>query len=234
MKHPQGAPMQAPYADGGKEVVPCPETGGSGGMSDPARKIHRMTIEEFLAWDDGSGIDYELYLGEPVPRHIRYVNGRPVAQAAASAEHAAIVANVAGELRNRLRLPCRAFSDAGVARPDKEQSYYKPDVLVSCVGGRIPGWIVPNPILIVEVLSRGTAGFDEGPKLSAYCALPSVQAVLFVEPLKPEARLVRRVGDRWELEFLNGLDAAARIDALDLDLPLAEIYRGVAFEDDRP
>ncbi|WP_448206861.1 Uma2 family endonuclease [Azospirillum sp. sgz302134] len=200
-------------------------------MSEPARKTPRMTVAEFVEWDDGSGIDYELYLGEPVPRHIRYINGRPVAQAAASAEHAAIVANVGGELRNRLRPPCRAFSDAGVARPDDDRSYFKPDVLVSCTQGRIPGWIVPNPVFIVEVLSRGTASFDEGAKLSAYCALPSVQAILFVETGKPQARLVRRNGDHWELDFLNGLEASVRVDSLDLELPMAEIYRGVVFEE---
>lgn len=200
-------------------------------MSDPARKPTRMTVEEFLAWDDGSGIDYELYRGEPVARHIRILDGRPVAQAAASAEHAAIVTNVGAALWNRLRPPCRAFSDAGVARSDRADSYYKPDVMVSCAGGRIPGWIVPDPVFIVEVLSRGTAGFDEGLKLADYCAMPSVQAVLLVETSRAEARLVRRVGERWELEFLNGPDAVARIDALDLELPMAEIYRGVTFDE---
>lgn len=141
-------------------------------MSGPAPKATRMTVEAFLAWDDGSGIDYELYRGEPVARHIRFVDGRPVAQAAASAEHAAIVTNIGAALRNRLRPPCRAFSSAGVARRDGADSYYKPDVMVSCVGGRIPGWIVPDPVFIVEVLSRGTAGFDEGLKLKITARCP--------------------------------------------------------------
>lgn len=199
-------------------------------MSEPVRKIERMTVDEFIYWDDGSGIDYELYQGVPVPRFVRLEKGRPVAQAAASAEHAAIVTNIGGELRNRLRSPCRAFIDAGLSRPEMHGSYYKPDVLVSCVGGRIPGWIVPDPVFIVEVLSPGTADFDESIKLADYCRMGSVQAVLLVDIRYPTARLVRRVGDHWQLDFLSAGDTA-RIDALDLDLPMAEIYRGIEFTD---
>ncbi|HEY0838244.1 MAG TPA: Uma2 family endonuclease [Azospirillum sp.] len=199
-------------------------------MSDPIRTERRMTVEEFLNWDDGTGISYELIDGIPEPKYVEIVNGRPVAQAAAAAEHAAIVTNVGGELRTRLRGPCRAFTDAGVALPNRRDAYYKPDVMVSCTEGRIAGWIVPDPVFVVEILSPGTAGRDEGVKLANYCAIPSVQAVLLVETVQPSARLIRRVGDHWEIEFLRGTDAVVGLPFLDLELPLAEVYRGVAFE----
>lgn len=198
-------------------------------MSDPLRKPGRMTIDEFVEWDDGSGIDYELLYGEPVPRHIRFLDGRPVAQASPSAQHAAIVTNIAGELRNRLRPPCRGFIEIGIRPLDRDDTFFKADLAVSCMAGFIPGWMLPDPVLVVEVLSPGTAGRDESEKLTEYCKLPSVQAVLLVQTKSPGARLVRRVGDHWELEFLNGMDAVVRLPFLGVDLPLAEVYRDLAF-----
>lgn len=199
-------------------------------MSDPQRTQPRMTIEEFLVWDDGSGISYELFEGRPIPRHVEFVNGRPVAQAAPAAEHAAIVINIGGALWNRLRPPCRAFSEVGIAVSDRDDTWYQADIAVSCAEGRIAGSMLPNPVLVVEVSSPGTAGKDEGPKLTDYCAIPSVQAVLLVAVDRPEVRLIRRVADHWEIEFLRGPDAAARLPFLDVELPLTEIYRGVAFD----
>ena len=199
-------------------------------MSDPQRTPPRMTIEEFLAWDDGSGISYELFEGRPIPRHVEFVNGRPVAQAAPAAEHAAIVANIAGELRNRLRPPCRAFSEVGIASAIRDETFYQADLAVSCSEGRITGSILPNPVLVVEVTSPGTAKHDNDIKLTDYCAMPSVQAVLLAAADRPDVRLIRRVGDHWEIEFLRGPDAAAGLPFLGIELPLAEIYRGVVFD----
>jgi len=199
-------------------------------MSDPIRTERRMTVEEFLAWDDGTGISYELIDGIPEPKYVEFVNGRPVAQAAPAVEHSAIVSNIGGALGRRLRAPCRSFTEVGVAASRRENTYFQADVAVSCVEGRIAGSVLPHPVFIVEVLSPGTAGRDEGAKLTDYCANPSVQAVLLVETREPLARLIRRVGDHWEIEFLRGIDAVAVLPFLDLELPLAEVYRDIAFE----
>ena len=51
------------------------------------------TVEEFLAWDDGTDTRYEL------------VGGRIVAMAPPSPAHSLIAGNLAGEIRSRLRPP---------------------------------------------------------------------------------------------------------------------------------
>lgn len=59
--------------------------------------LKRMSIEEFLAWDSGDDLRYEL------------VGGWPVAQSALSRSHGRMDVNVGAGLRNRLKAagrPC--------------------------------------------------------------------------------------------------------------------------------
>ena len=41
---------------------------------------------------------------------------------------------------------------------------------------------IPNPVVVVEVLSPSTAADDQGVKLDGYFSLPSVQHYLIVDP----------------------------------------------------
>ncbi len=60
-------------------------------MTDAATK--RMTVAEFLEWDDGSDQRYEL------------IAGHPVAMAPVGADHSIIVVNLGFELKSRLEGP---------------------------------------------------------------------------------------------------------------------------------
>ena len=42
---------------------------------------------------------------------------------------------------------------------------------------------VPNPIIVVEVLSPATAKYDTGAKLAGYFQVPSIQHYLIVDPV---------------------------------------------------
>jgi Uma2 family endonuclease len=87
-------------------------------MTEPAEK--RWTVEEFLGWDDDTDRRYEL------------VDGRIVAIAPPSEAHATIVINLGGELRSRLRPPCRVVGEFGVRLPDRDDSFYQFDLAVTC------------------------------------------------------------------------------------------------------
>lgn len=69
----------------------------------------RMTVAEFLDWDDGTDTRYEL------------VDGFPVAQAAPILAHALVVTNIAAGLHRQLRPPCQAFVAVGVALPGRRR-----------------------------------------------------------------------------------------------------------------
>jgi Uma2 family endonuclease len=180
-------------------------------MAEPAEK--RWTVEEFLAWDDGTDRRYEL------------VDGRIMAMAPPSEAHAAIVANLGGELRSRLRPPCRVLGEFGVRLPDRGDSFYQFDLAVTCAPADPGRRYIAEPELIVEVLSPSTMLHDRGRKLDHYRELPSLKEILLVASEERRVQHWRRDGTRWVVDDLIG-DADLRLTTVPDPIPLAAIYEG--------
>ncbi len=130
-------------------------------MAEPAKK--RWTVDEFLAWDDGTDRRYEL------------VDGEIVAMAPPREAHAAIVINLAILIGNQLRPPCRVLGEFGVKLPDRDDSFDQFDLAVTCAQVDPTRRYIAEPELIIEVLSPSTALHDRGRKLDEYRQLPSVK-----------------------------------------------------------
>ncbi|RZK83205.1 MAG: Uma2 family endonuclease, partial [Methylobacterium sp.] len=58
---------------------------------------------------------------------------------------------------------------------------------------------------------------------------PTLASVLLVETLKPQALLYRRLGEGWDIETFEGLDAVIALPEIGATLSLAEIYDGLSF-----
>jgi Uma2 family endonuclease len=186
-------------------------------MSVPARTP--MTVEAFLAWLDEQpeGTRYELVAGEPV------------AMAPERVAHARLKARIWRALSDATEacgLPCEALPDGMTVKID-EHTAYEPDGVLQC-GEPLPdeAVIVPQPLIVIEVLSPSTRGRDAGAKLDDYFRLPSVQHYLLV---KTERRTVihhRRRGD-------GGIDTRIvtagdlHLDPPGLTLDLDWLYAGV-------
>jgi len=179
-------------------------------MTEPAEK--RWTVEEFLAWDDGTDRRYEL------------VDGRIVAMAPPSEAHAMIVINLGAELRSRLRPPCRVLADLGVRLPDRDDSFYEFDLAVTCAPADPARRYVAEPELIVEVLSP-SALHDRGRKLDRYRQIPSLGEILLVASEERRVQHWRRDGTRWVVDDPIG-DADLRLATVPDPIPLAAIYDG--------
>lgn len=92
--------------------------------------------------------------------------------------------NVFGELRQRLRGgPCRAFAVGMRVQAGHGRLYAYPDVLA--FRGE-PGFIdetqdtLTNPVLIVEVLSPSTEGYDRGEKFLHYRSIETLQEYVLI------------------------------------------------------
>jgi Uma2 family endonuclease len=182
-------------------------------MASPAPK--RMTVAEFLEWDDGTDTRYEL------------VAGRIVAMAPPVEDHGAIVGNLTFRIGNRLTPPHRAVLQAGIALPGRDDAWYQADLAVTCAPPARGRCHVAEPVLIVEVLSPSTMQHDRGTKLPDYCDLPSVREILLVSSTERRVELWRRDGPRWIVESLIG-EAELRLEAIDAAIPLAAVYENVA------
>jgi Uma2 family endonuclease len=87
---------------------------------------------------------------------------------------------------------------------------------------------VDNPTIIVEVSSPSTREADLGIKLAEYQALPTVQAIIQIEP---DVVLVavhrRRDAFSWQTEVYEDLDGVIDLPSLGGSLALRDIYLGL-------
>ena len=181
------------------------------GMPDIA---HRYTVDEVLAFPD-DGNRYEL------------VDGRPLAMVPPIEAHGTIVANLARRIGNHLKPPCRVVVEAGVVPADRADSWYQPDLVVTCAPAERGARAIPEPRLIVEVLSPSTAAHDRGVKLADYRRLASVEQILMVASEDRHVEVWRRTEDGWKVQDLIG-DATIPLVLDQEPLPLAAVYEGVA------
>ncbi|WP_206452954.1 Uma2 family endonuclease [Aurantimonas marina] len=177
------------------------------------------SVEEFLAWQLGRPGRFELVGGFPVEM-----------MAGASARHDNIVLNILAELRQRLRgNPCKPFT-AQFCIETLPGQVRRPDAGVDCNQTDPDALIANEPVLVIEVFSPTTRDFDTAGKLAEYKAVASLRTILYVEPNRPEVFVFERNEDgEWIESRLAGMDTAAPVPALGIDLPLAEIFDGVEF-----
>jgi Uma2 family endonuclease len=87
--------------------------------------------------------------------------------------------------------------------------------------------------VIAEVVSDATRRIDEGEKRDAYVTIPTLTAYLIIETGRPRVVVHRRTDSGFIAEAYEGTDAVIPLDAIDAELPLAELYERVEFGADR-
>jgi Uma2 family endonuclease len=136
----------------------------------------RMTVGEYLAWAAERPGRYELH------------DGVVRAMSPEGAGHAkvkfAVQAALAAGIRAR-GLRCHMLPDGMTVRVDA-RSAYEPDALVYCGPEVAPSALeIPDPVIVVEVLSPSTRAIDTSVKLVEYFRVPSVAHYLIVDPAEP-------------------------------------------------
>ena len=183
-------------------------------MPNTAEKL--MSLDEFLAWE------------REQPERYEYAGGVVTMMTGASLVHVTITMNIAFALRQSLRgSGCRPFTnDAKVLAGD---SVRYPDITVTCTpfGGKDD--IVPDPIVVIEVISPSTERDDRGRKKFDYFATPSIQQYAIVEQDARRVDLYTRSGDRWTDEIVEG-DAALTLSSIGVEITLDAIYEDTEFD----
>lgn len=190
-------------------------------MGEPAFRL--MTLSEFLVWDAPGQMPWQLF------------DGHPVAMAPPTDDHGTVVVNLARLIGNQLakRPPCRVRAEAGVILPHRGRSYYVADLAVSCRPVERGRPDIPEPLLIIEVLSPSTENDDRKVKLPDYRLLSSVQEILYVDPTRAYCELHRRLdAARWETELLVTLDDCFRLSLCEEPIPLTDVYANVGLGGD--
>jgi Uma2 family endonuclease len=174
----------------------------------------RMTVDEFLTWAEGRPGRYELFRGEVYAMSPEVVGHTKTK----GAVYAALLVGI----RQR-GLPCHALPDGATVRID-DATAYEPDALVYC-GQELPSTAleVPNPVIIVEVLSPSTRRVDVSLKLAGYFRLPSVAHYLIVDPTQRSViHHARGAGDTILTRVIS--DGVIALEPPGLELAVSDIY----------
>ncbi len=171
-------------------------------------------VDDFLAWVQGRRERYE------------FVGGRLVMMAGGSEDHNDIQINLLTSLKRRLRgAPCKPNGSDLLVRIDDRTGRF-PDASVTC--GREGRHYITAPVAIFEILSPATELADRTDKRRDYQRLASLHHYVLIAQDAPRVEIYSRAGDSWRFEELDGINAALPLDALEITLPLAEIYDGLS------
>jgi Uma2 family endonuclease len=189
-----------------------------------ANPERRYTLEEYLELERTSEERFEFWDGE-----IFCMSG-------VSDEHDAIEGNIYAFLRSQLsERGCRVFLANMRIKVPSAPPYRYADLSVVCgkfeleeLGGVDT---LVNPQLIVEVLSPSTEAYDRGEKFSHYKSIPTLREYLLVAQHRPHVtRLFKDDEGKWIHSEVNDLESSLRLQSLDCELPMSEVYRDVTFD----
>ena len=182
--------------------------------------VKPITLEEFFRWDDGTETHYEL------------IGGFPVAMAPPAEVHRVLAVRLVTRIDGALsaRRPCNAQVEAGVIRPDRADTYFEADIAASCAPIEIGRQAIRDPFLIVEILSPSTERHDRRVKLPAYRQMETVQEILLVASDERYAELHRRADKQWITEILRGNEARISLISVSVEIAIADLYEGIAFD----
>lgn len=176
-----------------------------------------MSAQEFLAWEAGQAQRHE------------FIGGEVFAMAGAEDRHVTVALNLAMALRQHLAgTPCRTYMSDMKLHVAAAQSYFYPDVLVTCSAADHASPLVKTePSLLIEVLSPATAAYDRGEKFARYRGITSLREYVLVD-IDARSTDVYRKGDNG-LWVLHPFDAgqAVVLDSVALEITAERLFAEV-------
>jgi Uma2 family endonuclease len=186
-------------------------------MADTAPLSSRMTLREFLEWEERQPGKYE------------FIGGFVRAMAGGAQGHNVVKGNIFAALRAKLRNGrWRPYdSDMKLITADN-QSFY-PDVTVDCGPLVANATAASEPRIVFEVLSPSTRDSDFAEKLAAYQATPSIQQIVFAEPGRMHLYVWSRGPDGvWFESEVARPDQPLALPSIAAEFALTEIYEDIA------
>ena len=193
------------------------------------QKLPKLSIAAYIQQERESGIKYE------------YHSGQIYALAGGTLNHAKLCGNSYSEIRKALEnknsscLPFTSEAKLAVHKKNKANSFVYPDAMVVC-GEIEPSELdknaVTNPVLIVEVLSKSTSGYDRGDKFYLYRNIPSFKEYVLIAQDKHVVDVYYKPNgsDLWRITRYENLEDEIKLESLDIVITMSKLYQHIRFE----
>ena len=182
----------------------------------------RMTVAEYLEWEERQEVKHE------------YIDGAILEMSGGTGNHSKIMMNIALALGGLVNVLEYVFHSSNMRIRIAANRYVYPDLSLV----RLPEvyedqreLALLNPVFVVEVTSPTSLMRDRVDKLDLYFAVPSIEAYLIIDHERPRADLYTRAQEGWHVRVFNQAEDVIPLPLLDCELPLAQVYRGIQFEE---
>jgi Uma2 family endonuclease len=176
----------------------------------------RMSVDEFLNWDSGDALRYEL------------VDSEPRAMALANRTHGTLQGRLATLINNHLDReirPCSLVVEPGVVPLLSDYNVRVPDLAVTCAPYQTEEAVLTDPVLLIEILSPSNQA-KTWTNIWAYTSIPSVQEILVLRADRIGAELLRRSPQgEWPARPI-AVSGELMLESIGFRANLTELYRG--------
>lgn len=188
-----------------------------------SQKQRSYSPEEYLELETAADFKSEYYDGKIIPM----AGGTP--------NHNQIAGNFYSALNLAFKgQPYRVFiNDLRLWIPLK-RVYTYPDVMV--VAGQLELLegrkdTITNPVMIAEVLSDSTEGYDRKGKFKLYRSIPSLQEYIVISQSEMHVEQFSKTGEnKWLLSEYEGENGVLVLSSVELQIGLGDIYDRVELE----
>jgi len=191
-----------------------------------------LTVDKYLEFERAS------------PERHEYISGEIILMAGESDAHGIISVNLTSEIHRQLKgKDCQArVKDAKIKSGGFGQKtgqsmkgmFSYPDLVVIC--GEVKYYdkkkdIILNPQVIIEVLSDSTEVFDRDAKFTRYRMFnETLTDYILISQDKPQIEhFIRQEDNGWKIFTYIGLDKICRIESIECEMKLSEIYDRIKF-----
>ena len=178
-----------------------------------------LTVAEYIEFEEQSDVRHEYRFGRLYPI------------AETSNKHNRVKQNVVYALRSRfLERGCVVFDENLKLQLIENGIYNYPDVMLTCDPQDIDAeFIIKNPSLVVEILSKSTAQHDKTDKFEDFQKVLSIQYYLLVESRWQFVILYSRTENPnlWTYQLFNAPNDVVGFPKLGFELSLETIYKYV-------
>ena len=166
-------------------------------------------------------------------RH-EFINGEIILMAGGSPNHNEMTSILNAILRVSLKgKPYSIFSSDQRLWVPQLNNYTYPDVIVAAKpielqSGRTD--TITNPLLIAEVLSKGTRAYDRDDKFAAYRTIPSFQEYLLIDQYRLRVEQYSKTdANKWIFSEYSCAGDRLMLTSVQVEILLADLYENIEF-----
>ena len=180
-----------------------------------------MAVADYLEWEERQELKHE------------FIDGEIIEMTGGTWKHGRIMINLTLAIGHQLENSNCVLVSSEMRVKVSDTRYVYPDLSAVCGQELLEDeseLTLLNPVFVVEVTSPSSLMYDRVDKLGFYLDVPSIEAYLIVDQDRPRADLYTRADEGWLLRVFASPEDVIPLKALNCDLPLAQVYQGIAFE----